>query len=103
MTLDHDQSVRALAGIATLQPDLARAARTRQRCRAILERHTHAAVSSDAGARCNEAQAAERRSKAPTTAQAAARKALVGVCCILCVVYVLALVLTTAALQGMSR
>lgn len=95
MKLGIDVDDCGLIGLTTLAPDAERAVRTRQRCRAILERRATTAGSST--------RTPEPRPVASAVGETAARQAMVGACCILCVVYVLALVLTTAGLQGMSR
>lgn len=94
MTPDFDRDDRALVGITTLQPDPERAARTRQRCRAIIERRARTGPATAAGM---------SRVYASTVERAAVRRALVGAYGVLCVVYVLSFVLTTIRLQGMWR
>lgn len=94
MRRDTEQDL-CLAALVTIHPDPERAARTRQRCRTILERRAPAGGSL--------AGVPSRRAEAPTASDAVVRKALAGACCILCVVYILALAFTTAGLQGMSR
>lgn len=94
MTPDFDRDDRALGGITTLQPDPERAARTRQRCRAIIERRARTGPA---------AAGVPGRVDTSTTDRAAVRRALVGAYGVLCVVYVLTFVLTTIRLQGMWR
>ena len=94
MIRDDDVNDRALTGITTLQADLERAARTRRRCRSIIERRAQASSSPTT---------VTRHTEPPTVAWTAAHKLLVGTYCILCVVYVLSLVLTTVRLQVLSR
>jgi hypothetical protein len=90
MNRDIDVDVRPLASLPAVAPDPQRAEQTRQRCRALLERRVVAAASEKYGS--------ERR-QLPSRAAAAWRNAMVAACGILCIVYVVALVLTTAALQ----
>jgi hypothetical protein len=94
MKPDTEQDL-CLNALVTIHPDPERAARTRQRCRAIIDRRAPAGGSL--------AGAATRRAEAPTGSEAAVRKALAGACCVLCVVYILALAFATVGLQGMSR
>ena len=88
MTSRFDSEDR-LRGLSTLQPDAARAARTRQRCRAALQRRTQGRPGQDV------AQA--------DVGHAAWRNALAGAVAILCLVYVLSLIATTASLRAAIR
>jgi hypothetical protein len=90
LDLDDDG---VLAGLFTLGPDPDRARRSRQRCRAFIERRAGTAAANDS----------RPRPRARSMATRALRKTVVGACCILCVVYVLALVFTTAGLQNLPR
>jgi hypothetical protein len=94
MKPDSEQDI-CLAALVTMHPDPERAARTRHRCRTIIERRAPAGGSP--------AGVPTRRAEGPTASEAAVRKAMAGACCVLCVVYVLALALTTVGLQSMSR
>jgi hypothetical protein len=80
-----------LTGLSTLESDPQRAARTRQCCRAALERR----------ARPTESFASEAHAThAPRHAATALRKAFACAVCILWLVYVVALIATTVGLQG---
>jgi hypothetical protein len=94
MKPDNEQDL-CLAALVTIHPDPDRAARTRHRCRTIIERRAPSGGSP--------AGMPTRRGEAPTASDAAVRTALAAACCVLCVVYVLALALTTVGLQSMSR
>lgn len=94
MKPDTEQD-RCLTALVTIHPDPERAARTRHRCRTVIERRAPVDGSL--------AGVPTRRAERPTASDAAVRKALAGVCGVLCVVYVLALALTTVGLQSMSR
>jgi hypothetical protein len=78
--------------LSTLQPDAARAARTRQRCRSVLQRRVRVAdaVAPDPCA---------GRVRQPTPAELAFRHALAGAVGILCLVYLVALITITASLR----
>jgi hypothetical protein len=93
MRPDSEQD-RCLAALVTIQPDPERAAETLRRCRTVIERRVPAG-GSPAGVRTGR--------RAPTASNATIRNALAGACCVLCVVYVLALALTTVGLHSMSR
>jgi hypothetical protein len=86
---------RVLSGLTTLAPDPERAARTRHRCREILERR--------AGPTASSAGTLTPRREAPGTTDTVMRTTIVSIYCIVCVLYVLALVLTTAGLHGIGR
>jgi hypothetical protein len=85
-----------LAGLSPLGPDASRAARTRERCRATLQRRARPAASpafeSEAGAAARQAVTGLAFRKAAATAVS-----------ILCVVYVVSFIATTVGLQGMMR
>ena len=93
MVEPDDGSHGGSAPLSTLQSDPARAARTRQRCRAALQRRVRVA----------ELVAPEphagRGRRQPTSAEQAFRNALAGAVGILCLVYVVALITITASLR----
>ena len=88
-----DGSQGASAPLSTLESDAARAARTRQRCRAALQHRVRVAApvapEPDAG----------RGRRQPTPAEQAFRNALAGAVGILWLVYVVALITITASLR----
>lgn len=87
MTPTFECEDRALRDLSSLQPDAARAARTREQCRAILQRRTP-----------DRRQARDvQRSSAGTGAW---RNACAGVFAILCLAYVLSLIATTVSLRA---
>lgn len=94
MRPDTDQDL-CLGALVTIQPEPERAARTRRHCRTIVEQRAQAGGSP--------AGMPARRVEGPAASEATVRKALAGACCVLFVVYVLALALTTVGLQSMSR
>lgn len=85
---------RLLTGLSTLSSDPIRSARTRQRCRAALQRRVRAAHRA-----APEAHAPNGR-RPLTPRELAYRQSLAGAVGILCVVYVVALIAITVSLQG---
>ena len=89
---------RTLSALSTLRPDPARSARTRQRCRAALQRRARVA-----DAIAPEPHRGRDRRVSTTAAELAFRKALATAVGILCVVYVAALIAITVSLQETAR
>jgi hypothetical protein len=89
MNRDIDVDARSLASLTTLQPDPARAAVTRERCRALLAERAASAGSPKRPA----------HRPFPSMTGTALRNAMIAACGILCVVYVVALAITTAGLR----
>jgi hypothetical protein len=82
--------------LSTLQPDPARSARTRQRCRATLQRRIRVADPVAPAPPMG-------RDRQPTSGDLALRNALAGAVGLLCLVYVVELIATTMSLQGTIR